>query len=212
MIPQRWSEVSYSQAEKLFQSDGSKTEIIKILARVPAERLDLKIIDTLWAILNFVEEYPELVENKIDVPNVREWPFKVFEYARQAIQRHPDKMTMAFSRITYLLFAENKEVKHKDSYVEIGAKACDMMREYISYWTDRGFFDEVELEPEQESAGIERVQAFGVYSILETVAAKYGVLPKVIEDEPTHWVLLEWAYTQEKVRYLNEYQQLKMKK
>lgn len=212
-LPQTWDEVRYSKAMKLYATASNQIrERLTILGGVPDEdAIDLPEAGILAAyeILAFIEETPELVSDQVQVPEVKTWTFQQFELCRQAMAKHPDELALSFARITEILFTDDKgelSHKHKKHYVEIGSKAMDSLLRFVEQWKTTGLFDSGSTSIEEERAGIKRLQVFGVYNILESVAEKYGKLPKEIEKEPCQWVLTEWLFMREKHEFLNEMQ------
>jgi len=216
VLPQRWNEVSYAKALKLYQThSGQVRERLTILGHIPGAEfiaLDPAVSLAAYELVTFIKEIPQTTTDRVKVMPVRDWSFAAFEFIRQAVIKHRGELPLAFARITEVLYKQEDGTTPKDkaeNYVEIGAKALDDLDKYLDYWQERGLFDEYEPDPEERAAGVERVQAFGIYSVLEAVASKYGRLPEDIAKQPAHWVLTEWHYQAVKGEYLNELHRLK---
>jgi hypothetical protein len=94
------------------------------------------------------------------------------------------------------------EIKGKEAhFLEMGAKALDGMNQFIQSYSVFGIFDSNEEEAEGV-LGVELLQAFGVYPILESIAEKYGKLPTEIEQQPVGWVIKEYAHNHVKAEVL----------
>lgn len=205
-IPQNWGEVTYSQAQELFTTKPEDLrQRLRILGGIPetisnSEELTAGQVIALYEIISFIEDVPELVGNEVEVPLFKHWTFLQYEHCRKAVSKHPSEITLSFSRICEVLELPTEH------YLEVGAKAVDILINYITSWGD--YMKQEEPTDKELAAGIERLQVFGAYSILQDVGKSYGKLPTEIEKEPAAWVLTEWIYTMEKGQYINNYQEL----
>lgn len=212
-LPQTWDEVSWHKAKKLYGTASNQIrKRLEILAHIPNEdaiQLPDSGVLAAYEILTFIEDTPELVGNYITVPEVKTWSFQQFELCRQAMSKHPEELALCFARITEILFTDDAgklPSRYEKHYIEAGAKAMDALLLFVEQWKSTGLFDGELPSPEEERAGIKRLQSFGVYNILEQVAEKYGKLPREIEKESCQWVLTEWLFMREKTEFLNEMQ------
>ncbi len=197
-LPQRWSEVTPEQARRLTETDNTDLlERLFILGKVPKLIYPPDLLLAAYEIISFVEEMPITTTNKVEVRDIKKWTFTEFEQCRKVVAKHAKEPVLAFITICEYLGYKDKD------YIEVGAKACDMMFQFMERWAEWGIFDERPLTDKEVHAGIERLQGFGVYAILESIAEKYSKLPKDIEQEPCEWVYLEWTYINEKVQYQN---------
>lgn len=208
-FPQRWEEVKPKQAKALFETKPEEVhKRLSILTNLPIKekiKLDASVLIAVYEVVSFIEEIPELVSDKIggvDIAN--DWSFVEFENARQAIIQHKNELGLCLYRIA--------EIKGQEkNYLEYGVKALDAINTFLDSW---GVFDiEEDEEPTalEEAAGIERVQMFGVYSMLEAIAAKFAKLPTEIEKEPVGWVYQQYHYDKEVDRFRTNYQKLTTK-
>ena len=209
--PQRWKDIT---PKKLDQLSATKPNEIRkrvhILCDLPEIKLSAEVYLAIYEICSFIEEIPELVPNRLEVTDTlkwisEDWTFAEFETARAITAEHLDELGIVLYHL-----AKIKELeKH---YLEAGAKALDGMKLFLEQWS---MFD---LEGDkqgptdmEELAGIDRLQAFGVYPILETIAAKFGKLPSEIEKEPVGWVMQEYIYQNERNRYSDNLRKLQAK-
>lgn len=203
-VKNKWPEVTFEEAQRLANTDQYQIrERVKILIS-PGLPDSLKVNNdhllALYEICSFVQDIPELVPNTIEVPDVKTWPFKVFEFARHAITKHPEELALSFPRITEVLDLD------KSKYLEVGAKAVDMINIFTSEWAQWGIFDESEPSQEELNAGIERLQSFGVFGMIDRLATKYGVTPEEVENWPTQSVFMKWVYLLEESNFQAELQ------
>ena len=150
-----------------------------------------------------MHDIPEVVEDKIEVPSASGWAFKDFELCRQAITKHPDALPLTFARITEVLGLP------EDSYLEVGAKALDEINKVMEQWGQWGIFEPSEPTPEELNAGIERLQAFGVYGIVNRLAEHFGKLPEEIEKRTVNAVFLDWTYLMEQAGFASRLSDVK---
>jgi len=192
MIKQRWSEVNFSEALRLFNTK-TPFDVVRILS-IP-NMPDIKVIPdmalALYELCSFVEESPDAEGKPMEIS---EWSYRQFELIRKAVGKHPNALPLTFGRIAYILNSES---------LNDGVRAMIALQKFVEEWKDTSLFDSSEPTPEERAAGIERLQAFGTYGILESVAAKYGKLPREIEEESCVWVLTEWLYQNEKRTFEN---------
>jgi len=196
-IKNKWEDVSFEEALQLYHAKDVRERVSILMT--PALPKTLKVSDShllaLYEIASFITEIPEVVGDKVEVPNAREWAFKDFELCRQAIIKHPENLALTFARINQILGLEQQH------YIEIGAKALDGINAVTEQWKEWGIFDSVEPTGDEVAAGIERLQAFGVYGIVNRLAEHFGVLPEVIEKRSVNSVFLDWTYLLEQGKY-----------
>jgi len=89
----------------------------------------------------------------------------------------------------------------EENYLEVGAKALDEINSVMEQWREWGLFDSSAPTPEEINAGIERIQAFGVYSIVNRLAEHFGKLPEEIEKRTVNAVFLDWTILLETAKY-----------
>ena len=197
MLPQRWEEVTPTQAKKLMETQPEDIrERLTILGRVPGKEhieLDPNVVLSLYEIISFIEQVPELVPETLSIGDTldwvqNDWTFAEFENARRLLVKHKRQPSIALYGL-----AEIKDLQK--NYIEAGVKALEGIGRFIDQFAGFGIYDQKEPTAEEEASGVERLQAFGVYSILEQIAAKYGVLPKDIEKEPVGWVMVEYTHS-----------------
>lgn len=204
-VPQKWGEVPFDKALKLYNREGFNiTDIVTDLIDAPSKKVvkyNSGVVLTVFELLAFVMETPQVVTDFVEVPEIRsKWTYRQYELIRQAIGKHKDYPALSFARITEIL------EQPKEHYVEVGAKAFDMIIRYVQGWGD---YLEGDKPTEKEiEAGIERLQVFGTYSILEGYAKKYGKFPREAELENAHAVITDWIKGQELIKYTNNYQEL----
>jgi hypothetical protein len=196
-VKNRWEEVTPSEAMELFKAEGIREHIsILTTPRIPPQ---LKISEghllALYELITFTLEVPEVVSNEVEVPPARGWAFKDFELCRQAITKHPEALPLTFARITQILDLP------EENYLEVGAKALDEINSVMEVWRPWGIFDSAEPTAEEVNAGIERLQAFGVYSIVSRLAEHFGKLPEEIEKRTVNAVFLDWVMLVETAKY-----------
>lgn len=204
-IKNKWQEVTPQEAMALYKAEGIR-ERISILSSPPLPP-SLKINDAhllaLYELVSFTHDIPELVTNEIEVPPASGWAFKDFELCRQAIIKHPDALPLTFARIAQVLDLP------EENYLEVGAKALDEINKVMEHWGQWGIFDDVQPTSEEVSAGIERLQAFGVYGIVNRLAEHFGKLPEEIEVRTVNAVFLDWTYLMEQAGFAARLQELK---
>lgn len=205
-VPQRWDEVKPSQAAALYETTPEQIhQRLTILCGLPGPKYASFPEDVLLAayeVVSFVEDIPDLTRNSLgtfDIAN--DWSFVEFENARQAILRHQNELGISMYRLAQIKGLEA-------TYVEAGAKILDGINSFLQQW---GIFDlDEDDEPSalEEAAGIDRVQRFGVYSLLEAIAEKFGKFPDEIERKPVGWVYTQYHFDKEVARYRDNYQRL----
>ena len=204
-IKNKWQEVTPQEAKALYLAEGIR-ERISILS-TPSLPAALKInpdhLLALYELVSFVHDIPEVVKDKIEVPSASGWAFKDFELCRQAITKHPDALPLTFARITEVLGLP------EDSYLEVGAKALDEINKVMEQWGQWGIFEPSEPTPEELNAGIERLQAFGVYGIVNRLAEHFGKLPEEIEKRTVNAVFLDWTYLMEQAGFASRLSDVK---
>ena len=198
-VKNKWSEVTYEEAKRLAETEEHEIRKRVNVLMTPPLPDSLKVeqghLLALYEICSFVTEMPLLVNDSIVLPSVKTWKFRDFEKCRQAIVKHPEELALAFPRICDVLdFDESK-------YLEVGAKAMDAINEFTNGWDQWGIFDDSEPSQEEVNAGIERLQAFGVFSMLDRLAVKYGVTPEQVEEWPTNDVFVKWTYLIERSNF-----------
>jgi len=198
-VKNKWSEVTYEEAKRLAETEEHEIrKRVNVLMTPPLPdslKVDQGHLLALYEICSFVTEMPLLVNDSIVLPSVKTWKFRDFEKCRQAIVKHPEELALAFPRICDVLdFDESK-------YLEVGAKAMDAINEFTRGWEQWGIFDDSEPSREEVNAGIERLQAFGVFSMLDRLAVKYGVTPEQVEEWPTNDVFVKWTYLIERSNF-----------
>jgi hypothetical protein len=198
-VKNKWSEVTYKEAKRLAETEEHEIrKRVNVLMTPPLPdslKVDQGHLLALYEICSFVTEMPLLVNDSIVLPSVKTWKFRDFEKCRQAIVKHPEELALAFPRICDVLdFDESK-------YLEVGAKAMDAINEFTRGWEQWGIFDDSEPSREEVNAGIERLQAFGVFSMLDRLAVKYGVTPEQVEEWPTNDVFVKWTYLIERSNF-----------
>jgi len=198
-VKNKWSEVTYEEAKRLAETEEHEIRKRVNVLMTPPLPDSLKVeqghLLALYEICSFVTEMPLLVNDSIVLPSVKTWKFRDFEKCRQAIVKHPEELALAFPRICDVLdFEESK-------YLEVGAKAMDAINEFTNGWDQWGIFDDSEPSQEEVNAGIERLQAFGVFSMLDRLAVKYGVTPEQVEEWPTNDVFVKWTYLIERSNF-----------
>jgi len=198
-VKNKWSEVTYEEAKRLAETEEHEIrKRVNVLMTPPLPdslKVDQGHLLALYEICSFVTEMPLLVEDTVVLPSVKIWKFRDFEKCRQAIVKHPEELVLAFPRICDVLdFDESK-------YLEVGAKAMDAINEFTKGWEQWGIFDDSEPSQEEVNAGIERLQAFGVFSMLDRLAVKYGVTPEQVEEWPTNDVFVKWTYLIERSNF-----------
>ena len=198
-VKNKWSEVTYEEAKRLAETEEHEIrKRVNVLMTPPLPdslKVDQGHLLALYEICSFVTEMPLLVGDTVVLPSVKTWKFRDFEKCRQAIVKHPEELALAFPRICDVLdFDESK-------YLEVGAKAMDAINEFTKGWEQWGIFDDSEPSQEEVNAGIERLQAFGVFSMLDRLAVKYGVTPEQVEEWPTNDVFVKWTYLIERSNF-----------
>ena len=198
-VKNKWFEVTYEEAKRLAETEEHEIrKRVNVLMTPPLPdslKVDQGHLLALYEICSFVTEMPLLVNDSIVLPSVKTWKFRDFEKCRQAIVKHPEELALAFPRICDVLdFDESK-------YLEVGAKAMDAINEFTKGWEQWGIFDDSEPSQEEVNAGIERLQAFGVFSMLDRLAVKYGVTPEQVEEWPTNDVFVKWTYLIERSNF-----------
>lgn len=205
-FPQRWDEVKPSQAAALYNTRPEEIhKRLTILGGVPGSKyitLPEDVLLAAYEVISFVEDIPDLTRNSLgDFDIANDFTFLEFENARQAILAHQNELGISMYRLA--------EIKRMEStYVEAGAKILDGINSFLQQW---GIFDiEEDSEPSalEEAAGIDRVQRFGVYSLLEAIAEKFGKFPDEIEKKPVGWVYTQYHFDREVQRYRENYQKL----
>lgn len=210
-VPQRWQEITAVKLDQL--SDTKPNEIKKrvhILCDIPEIELSEDIYLALYEMCGFIEDVPELVPNRLKIPDPltwvsNDWSFAEFETARQVVSDHLTELGVTLYHIAKIKGLEA-------NYLEAGSKALDGMKLFLEQWSIFDLESDSEITDTEEMAGIERIQAFGVYPILESIAAKFGRLPSEIEREPVGWVVQEYTYQNERNRYAENLRKLQTKK
>ena len=210
-VPQRWRDLKPSQLDQLSATKPNEIKKrVHILCKLPEIELTADVYIALYEICSFIEVVPELVPNRLKIDDLlkwvsEEWSFAEFETARLVTADHLNELGVVMYHLAKIKGLEK-------NYLEAGAKALDGMKLFLEQWS---IFD---LEGDEkgptdleELAGINRIQAFGVYPILETIAAKYGRLPSEIEKEPVGWVMQEYIYQNERNRYSENLRKLQAK-
>jgi len=214
VLPQDWSEVSPTKARKLSETKPEDIrQRLHILGGIPPkDKIELSpdVVLSAYEIISFVEELPELVQNKHDLGDLKawienEWSFAEFEAARKVILKHQKQLSIGLIELADLK-------GHGQDYLEIGSKILDGINAFTRQYEQFGIYEEQEPSVEEELAGIERLQAFGVYPILEQLGQKYGKYPKEIEKEPVGWVMLEYTHNFVKDSFIDKMRKLHSKK
>lgn len=210
ILPQRWEEVGSAKAKKLAQTKPEDIrERLYILGGIPTrDKIELSpdVVLAAYEVISFIEELPELVPNKHDIADLKhwienEWTFAEFETARKVILKHQKELSTGLIELA--------EIKGMEAdYLEIGSKALDGINQFTMQYEQFGLYEDQEPSAEEELAGIDRLQAFGVYPILEQLGQKYGKYPKEIEKEPVGWVMLEYAHNFVKDSFIDKMRKL----
>lgn len=208
-FPQNWSEVSPSQAAKLADTKQSEYHRrLTILGGVPGPEyitLDDSVILAAYEVISFIEDLPDLTTNKIEVGDIGStWSFVEFEAARRAVLAHQNEIGVCMYTLASIKGLES-------NFVEAGAKILDGMNRFLEQWGIFNLEEEDEPSALEEAAGIDRVQMFGVYSLLEQIAEKFGRLPSEIETQPVGWVYQQYHYDKEVNRFKENYAKLTAK-
>ena len=204
-IKNKWQEVTPQEAKALYLAEGirERVSILSTPSLPPALKINPDHLLALYELVSFVHDIPEVVEDTIEVPSASGWAFKDFELCRQAITKHPDALPLTFARITEVLGLP------EDSYLEVGAKALDEINKVMEQWGQWGIFEPSEPTPEELNAGIERLQAFGVYGIVNRLAEHFGKLPEEIEKRTVNAVFLDWTYLMEQAGFASRLSDVK---
>lgn len=207
-FPVKWSEVSLKQAKQLAVTKPEDIhERLSILSELPRPehlKLEASKLLALYEIISFIEHIPDLVPNKlapIDIAN--DWSYMEFEAARKIIIDHQTELGLCLYPL-----AEIKGLQI--NYVEAGAKILDGINAFLDQWKIFDLENE-DTEPSalEEAAGIDRLNAFGSYSMLEGIAAKFSKYPAEIEKQPVGWVFMQYHYDKEVGRFQSNYNKLK---
>lgn len=208
VLPQKWEEVTPRQAKKL---SATKPEDLKqrleILGGIPAKaNLSPDVIFAAYEIISFVEVLPEITQNKVEVGDTlkwieNDWSFEEFETARQIIVNHKDELTMALYPL-----AEIKDLQQ--NYLEAGSKALDGINRFTLQYEPFGIYEDKEPSALEELAGVDQLQAFGVYPILTQIGAKFGKYPEEIAKKSVGWVMLEYVNNFATEKYVDKLRKL----
>ena len=196
-IKNKWEDVTFDEALQLYHAKSVREQVALLMRPQlpPSLKVNEQHLLALYEIAAFTTEIPEVVGDQVELPHAREWAFKDFELCRQAIMKHPESLPLTFARITQVLGLDQQH------YIEVGAKALDSINAVTEQWAEWGIFDSVEPTGDEVAAGIERLQAFGVYGIVNRLAEHFGVLPEVIEKRSVNSVFLDWTYLLEQGKY-----------
>lgn len=207
--PISWQEVKPDQARRLHETRPEQIQDrLAILLGIPGTkyaRFNAEPLLAVYELVSFIEEIPDLVANTmgaVDIAN--EWSFVEFETARQVILQHKDELGLALYPIA--------EIKGQEAnYIEYGAKALDGINAFLEQYKIFDLDEDEDDEPSalEEAAGINRLQAFGPYALLEAIAAKFGKYPDEIERKPVGWVYTQYHFDKELGRFQNNYAKLK---
>lgn len=204
-IKNKWQEVTPEEAMALYKAEGVRERIAILINPTlpPSIAIEAGHLLALYELIGFIHDIPEVVHDTVEVPSASGWAFKDFELCRQAIVKHPDALPLTFARITEVLGLP------PESYLEVGAKALDEINSVMEQWGQWGIFDPSEPTPEELNAGIERLQAFGVYGIINRLAEHFGKLPEEIEKRTVNAVFLDWTYLMEQAGFASRLSELK---
>ena len=211
VFPQTWDEVKPQQAKKLAATKPEDIkERLQILGGIPkAANLSPDVLLAAYEIVSFVEVLPELVPNTLDLGDplqyIQEhWTFEEFEAARKLLMSHKDELSIALYGL-----AEIKGLQQ--NYLEAGAKALEGINQFTLQYEPFGIYEEKEPSALEELAGIDKLQAFGVYPILTQIGAKFGKYPEEIAKKSVGWVMLEYVNNFATEKYVENMRNLQSK-
>jgi len=207
-FPVEWQEVKPEQAKRLSETRPEQIQDrLAILGGIPSTKyakFDAPPLLAAYEVVSFIEELPDLVPDTIEPVDIENgWSFLEFETARKIILKHKDELGLALYPVAAIKGQEA-------NFIEYGAKALDAMNAFLEQYKIFDL-DEDDDEPSalEEAAGINRLKAFGPYSLLEAIAAKFGKYPAEIEKQPVGWVYTQYHYDKELGRFQNNYAKLK---
>ena len=211
VLPQTWDEVTPQQAKKLAATKPEDIkERLQILGGIPkAANLSPDVLLAAYEIVSFVEVLPELVPNTLDLGDPlqwiqEQWTFEEFEAARKLLMKHKDELSLALYGL-----AEIKGLQQ--NYLEAGAKALEGINQFTLQYEPFGIYEEKEPSALEELAGIDKLQAFGVYPILTQIGAKFGKYPEEIAKKSVGWVMLEYVNNFATEKYVENMRNLQSK-
>jgi len=182
-IKQRWDEVTFSEALRLYACK-KPLDVVRVLSvpNMPELNLHADLLLALYELTSFVEEFPEAHGAPMKIAS---WSYREFENVRKAVAECPLGVPFALGRVADILGYNT---------INEGVRAVAALQQFTQDWADTGLFDTKEPTPEEIAAGVQRLQAYGAYGILQAVAKKYGMKPQDVEKESCVWVLTEWTY------------------
>ena len=182
-IKQRWDEVSFQEALRLYACT-KPLDVVQVLStpNMPKLNLPADLVLALYEITSFAEEVPEAHGEPMKIAS---WSFLQFEHVRKAIAECPLGVSFALGRVADILGC---------SSINDGVRALAALQQFAQDWADTGLFDAEDATPEEVAAGVQKLQAYGAYGILQAVAKKYSMKPQEVEKESCIWVLTEWTY------------------
>jgi len=205
-VPQRWDEVTPKQAAALYDTKPEHLhQRLTILCGLPGPRyIDLPedVILAAYELVSFVEDIPDLTRNSLgDFDIANDWSFLEFENARRAILAHQNELGISMYQLANIKRLEA-------TYVEAGAKILDGINSFLHQW---GIFDDdKEDEPSalEEAAGINRLKAFGPFTMLDDIAKEWGKTPKEVEQMPVGLIYTKYFKDRETAKYQENYRKL----
>ena len=211
-IKTSWTEVT---AQDLFsiQADSPRA-VIQALSTLTAEevsRLSAVQVLSLYELVSFVEDLGELSGHLHTVRDLPDVDVENGSYERAELGR----ARMVESRKPYRLFPALAKIYFPDQKftgVECMAVGA-IINQALTSLFDR-FKDLAGEEPneDQEEAGIQALQSFGTYGIVESLAARYGCRPYEVYQWAAEEVYLDLLYQQTKAKYQDNLREIEKRK
>lgn len=204
-------DVSIKQLEQIAKGKEPCYVLIKNLTSVNENEQAL-----LNELVKYLLEIPEAYTNKWILEDqllnfAASLNINVFEGIRAEIGRRGEQTALA---IPYIFQALKLPRKLRKYHYEIGLKVYVSVGLFLEHWSNYGVFDEPSEQEQDaaEEAGVHLLQSFGAYSVIQSVAERYGVLPQEVEKYTAGWVYKDYVFNFVKNEYRDNFQKIMQRK
>lgn len=200
-IPTSWKEVDISL---IINCDSPKTEL-SLLSGIPEDllnRIPGNYLFSLYQLIEFVNDPESIIEilEEVDCVNIEMLPYEKFEQAKAGIDEKLYKTLYNLSMVYY------PEEKNSVRQMSLGFKILNQITVFLSHYEEM-FKDEPEND--EIAAGIDRVQAFGVWGTVYNLAGRDLLKMESVLQLPAINVYTALFYSYRERKFMEAYQKIK---